>query len=80
MKKLQVEFSPPEKIKSAPEDVTDSVVDYRMVLAPFQKQTIVEFNNIKLKEIGVQFLTIINPLNKQGQVIMFFILNLFINI
>jgi len=39
-----------------------------MVLAPFQKQTQVEFNNIKLKEIAVRFLTVVNPLDKHGQV------------
>lgn len=66
---FQVEFSPPEKIKSEPDDVTDSVINYRMVLAPFQKQTQVEFNNIKLKETSVRFLTVVNPLEKSGQVI-----------
>jgi len=65
---LQVEFSPPEKIKSEPDDVTDSIVNYRMVLAPFQKQTQVEFTNIKLKETSVRFLTVVNPLDKPGQV------------
>jgi len=39
-----------------------------MVLAPFQKQTQVEFNNIKLKEIAVRFLTVVNPLDRHGQV------------
>jgi len=39
-----------------------------MVLAPFQKQTQVEFNNIKFKEIAVRFLTVVNPLDKRGQV------------
>jgi abnormal spindle-like microcephaly-associated protein len=39
-----------------------------MVLAPFQKHTQVEFNNIKLKETAVRFLTLINPLDKPGQV------------
>jgi len=53
---------------SDPDDVTDSVFNYRMVLAPFQKQTQIEFTNIKLKEIAVRFLTIVNPLDKSGQV------------
>lgn len=39
-----------------------------MVLAPFQKQTQIEFNNIKLKEIAVRFLTVVNPLDRHGQV------------
>jgi len=39
-----------------------------MVLAPFQKQTQVEFTNIKLKEISVRFLIVVNPLDKPGQV------------
>ncbi|XP_060849151.1 abnormal spindle-like microcephaly-associated protein homolog [Rhopalosiphum padi] len=70
MAKFVVEFSPPEKIKSEPYDVTDSIVNYRMVLAPFQKQTQVEFNNIKLKEIAVRFLTVVNPLDKHGQFVL----------
>jgi len=49
-----------------------------MVLAPFQKQTQVEFTNIKLKEISVRFLTVVNPLNKPGQVnkFVFFFFNI----
>lgn len=43
-----------------------------MVLAPFQKQTQVEFNNIKLKETSVRFLTVVNPLDKPGQVKKYF--------
>lgn len=39
-----------------------------MVLAPFQKQTQVEFTNIKLKEIAVRFLIVVNPYGKSGQV------------
>ncbi|CAI6348354.1 unnamed protein product [Macrosiphum euphorbiae] len=70
MAKFVVEFSPPEKIKSEPCDVTDSIVNYRMVLAPFQKQTQVEFNNIKLKEIAVRFLTVVNPLDRHGQFVL----------
>lgn len=70
MAKFVVEFSPPEKIKSEPYDVTDSIVNYRMVLAPFQKQTQVEFNNIKLKEIAVRFLTVVNPLDRHGQFVL----------
>jgi len=42
-----------------------------MVLAPFQKPTQVEFTNIKFKEIALRFLTVVNPLDKQGQVIKF---------
>lgn len=40
-----------------------------MVLAPFQKQTQVEFTNITLKEIAVRFLTVVNPSDKSGQVL-----------
>lgn len=40
-----------------------------MILAPFQKQTQIEFTNIKLKEIAIRFLTVVNPLDKRGQVI-----------
>lgn len=40
-----------------------------MMLAPFQKQTQIEFTNIKLKEIAIRFLTVVNPLDKRGQVV-----------
>lgn len=39
------------------------------MLAPFQKQTQIEFTNIKLKEIAIRFLTVVNPHDKPGQVI-----------
>lgn len=75
---MQVEFSPPEKIKLEPDDVIDPIINYRMVLAPFQKQTQVEFTNIKLKEMSVRFLTVVNPLDKPGQVnnFIFFFFNI----
>ncbi|VVC38206.1 Hypothetical protein CINCED_3A000313 [Cinara cedri] len=70
MAKFVVEFSPPEKIKFEPNDVIESVINYRMVLAPFQKQTQIEFNNVKLREISVRFLTFINPLDKLKQLVL----------
>jgi hypothetical protein len=39
-----------------------------MILAPFQKQTQIEFANVKIKEEAVRFLTVINPLDKPRQV------------
>lgn len=64
-----MEFSPPVKIKTKPEYDTDTVVNYCLTLAPFQKQTQVEFSNIKVKEVAVRFLTVINPLDKLRQVL-----------
>jgi len=63
----QVEFSPPVKIKSKQDD-TCTIVNYCLVLAPFQKQTQVEFADVKIKETSVRCLTVVNPLDKSGQV------------
>lgn len=61
-------FSPPVKIKSNQENETKTVLNYYLVLAPFQKQTQVEFANIKIKETAVRYLTVINPNDKPKQV------------
>jgi len=66
---FQVEFSPPVKIKSKQNDDINTEINYCLVLAPFQKQTQVEFSNIKIKSTAVRFLTVINPLDKPRQVI-----------
>lgn len=64
---LQVEFSPPVRINSRSNECNE-VENYRMILAPFQKQTQVEFSKVKLKETAVRCLTVINPLDRSGQV------------
>ncbi|XP_050531513.1 protein abnormal spindle isoform X2 [Daktulosphaira vitifoliae] len=69
MAKFVVEFSPPVKTNSQINDCKD-VENYRMILAPFQKQTQVEFSNIKLKETAVRCLTVVNPLDKSGQFVL----------
>ncbi|XP_025421851.1 protein abnormal spindle-like isoform X3 [Sipha flava] len=66
MSKFVVEFSPPVKIKSNDDDI-NTVFSYNMILAPFQKQTQIEFANVKIKEEAVRFLTVINPLDKPRQ-------------
>lgn len=55
-------------------------MNYQMILAPFQKQTQIEFANIKLKEKAVRFLTVINPLDKPLQVKMFLLNHFVFNI
>lgn len=54
-------------------------IDYQLVLAPFQKQTQVEFTNIKLKQEAVRFLTVINPQDKPRQVINHTFINILLN-
>lgn len=56
------------KIKSNQENETKTVLNYFMILAPFQKPTQVEFANIKIKETAVRYLTVINPHDKPKQV------------
>lgn len=56
------------KFKSKHEDEENTVLDYYMVLAPFQKQTQVEFSNIKIKETAIRFLTVANLFDKPRQV------------
>ncbi|KAF0764759.1 protein abnormal spindle-like isoform X1 [Aphis craccivora] len=64
------EFSPPVKFKSKHEDEENTVLDYYMVLAPFQKQTQVEFSNIRIKETAMRFLTVTNLFDKPRQFIL----------
>lgn len=71
---LQVNFSPPVKIKSNHENETKTVLNYYMILAPFQKPTQIEFANIKIKETAVRYLTVINPHEKSKQVKLILIL------
>jgi len=56
------------KFKSKQEDEVNTVLEYYLVLAPFQKQTQVEFSNIRIKETAIRFLTVVNLLNKPRQV------------
>jgi len=57
------------KFKSKQEDEANTVIEYYLVLAPFQKQTQVEFSNIRIKETAIRFLTVVNLLNKPRKVI-----------
>ncbi|KAE9525583.1 hypothetical protein AGLY_014110 [Aphis glycines] len=70
MSQFVTEFSPPVKFKSKHEDEENTVLDYYMVLAPFQKQTQVEFSNIKIKETAIRFLTVANLFDKPRQFIL----------
>ncbi|XP_026817930.1 protein abnormal spindle-like isoform X2 [Rhopalosiphum maidis] len=70
MSQFVTEFSPPVKFKSKHEDEANTVLDYCMVLAPFQKQTQVEFSNIKIKETAIRFLTVVNLFDKPRQFIL----------
>jgi len=56
------------KFKSKHEDEAKTVLEYYLVLAPFQKQTQVEFSNIRIKETAIRFLTVVNLLDKPRQV------------
>lgn len=57
------------KFKSKLEDEANTVLEYYLVLSPFQKQTQVEFSNVKIKETAIRFLTVVNLLDKPRQVI-----------
>lgn len=46
----------------------NTVHNYCLVLAPFQKQTQIEFVNIQFKDTAIRFLTVINPLDKPRKV------------
>jgi len=56
------------KFKSKQEDEANIELDYYLILAPFQKQTQVEFSNIRIKETAIRFLTVINMSDKARQV------------
>lgn len=68
-----MEFSPPVKIQSKQDgDTMNTIEEYSLVLAPFQKQTQIEFVNIKIKETAIRYLTVINPFDHPRQVFFFF--------
>ncbi|XP_008182570.1 protein abnormal spindle isoform X2 [Acyrthosiphon pisum] len=69
MSQFVTEFSPPVKFKSKHEDEANTVLEYYLVLSPFQKQTQVEFSNIRIKETAIRFLTVVNLLDKPRQFI-----------
>ncbi|XP_022160068.1 protein abnormal spindle-like isoform X2 [Myzus persicae] len=70
MSQFVTEFSPPVKFKSKLEDEANTVLEYYLVLSPFQKQTQVEFSNVKIKETAIRFLTVVNLLDKPRQFVL----------
>lgn len=56
------------KFKSKHEDEANTILEYYLILSPFQKQTQVEFSNIRIKETAIRFLTVVNLLDKPRQV------------
>ncbi|XP_060855887.1 protein abnormal spindle-like [Metopolophium dirhodum] len=70
MSQFVTEFSPPVKFKSKHEDEANTVLEYYLVLSPFQKQTQVEFSNIRIKETAIRFLTVVNLLDKPRQFVL----------